>query len=100
LFAVRLVGRSVLSTSTVIEEACSWFAVVVPHAVSIYFPGLVPCGIKMENEAGAEVAIELFGSGCSPITKTCLKAVLLGDDTLTEIVCPGATTLPSEGNVI
>jgi hypothetical protein len=54
----------------------------------------------MENEAGAEVAIVVVGNGCSPITKTCLKAMLLGDDTPTEIVCPGVTTLPSDGDVI
>ena len=72
----------------------------MPQAVSRYFPGRVLCEINIENRAGTEVAIELVGSGCSPITKTCLKVMLVSDLTLTVIVCPGFTTLSSGGDVI
>jgi hypothetical protein len=95
------VGKSSLSTSRKMGvESTSWPLVVKPDAVSLNFRGAVSAGTTTGNCAGNEVAISLNPIGNSPTRITFVKTEFVGDETVTETVCPGLTTTPLTGEVI
>jgi hypothetical protein len=66
----------------------------------MYFLEAMLAGIVSENWAGTDVAISVIPIGSCPTTATWVKAMLTGEVTVTEIVCPGFTTVPSAGEEI